>query len=182
MNRQHPFELAVPINAVDHVTGGPHAPITVVEYGDFQCPTCKQAAPAVKMLLNEFGDRIRFVYRHYPLEEVHPQALQAAEAAESAGAQGKFWEMHELLFANQLHLKRNHLLSYAESLELDMPRFMLELDDEIYRQRVREHIAGGNESGVRATPTFFVNGRIHDVSSGIHTLYDSLAHRVKTHR
>ena len=179
MNRQHHFELAVPINAVDHVTGSSHASIAVVEYGDFECPTCKQAAAAVKMMLNHFKNRIRFVYRHFPLEEVHPHALQAAEAAESAGAQGKFWEMHDLLFENQLRLKPNHLRSYAERLDLDIARFTADMDDEIYRQRVREHMAGGHESGVRATPGFFIKGKIHDVSYGVHTLYDAVAATLK---
>ena len=181
MNRQHPFELAVPVDATDHVRGAEHARITVVEYGDFECPTCKQASQALKLILDEFRSRIRFVYRHFPLEEVHPNALQAAEAAEAAGAQGKFWEMHDLLFENQLHLKANHLRSYAERLELDMAPFTTEMDDEIYRQRVREHQASGIGSGVRATPGCFINGRIHDVSSGVHTLYDAVAAMVRTH-
>src|SRR5213596_4350697 len=103
MNEHRKFELAVPVGAANHALGASHAPVTVVEYGDFECPNCKQAAPAVKLLINHFTTRIRFVYRHFPLEEVHPHALHAAEAAESSGAQGKFWPMHDLLFANQPH-------------------------------------------------------------------------------
>lgn len=174
MNRPDLFELTVPVNATDHIQGAPHASVTVVEYGDFECPNCKQSAPAVKMLLEHFKGRIRFAYRHFPLEEVHPQALRAAEASECAGAQGKFWPMHDLLFENQPHLKPAQLRSYAERLQLDMSRYDLEMDDEVYLQRVREHIQGGRDSGVRATPTFFVNGRVKDVSFGMRSLFDAV--------
>src|SRR5579872_7392041 len=122
MSAQQEFTLAVPVGASDHTLGDPHAPVTIVEYGDFECPNCKQAAPAVKLLLERFGGRARFVFRHFPLEEVHPHALAAAQAAECAGGQGRFWEMHDLLFANQDHLKTNQLHSYAERLQLDMAR------------------------------------------------------------
>jgi protein-disulfide isomerase len=167
-----PFELAVPIGATDHVMGAPHAPATVVEYGDFECPNCKQAQPAVKMLLERFAGRVRFVFRHFPLEEVHPHALGAAQAAESAAGQGKFWEMHDLLFAHQEHLRAADLRRYAEQLGLDMARYTAEMDDQIYLQRVREQLQSGLDSGVRATPTFFVNGRIKDVSFGLRALFD----------
>lgn len=170
MNQYQMFELAVPVSAVDYMLGPEHASVTIVEFGDFECPNCKQAAPAVKLLLERFAGRVCLVYRHFPLEEVHPHALHAALAAEAAGAQGKFWQMHDLLFDNQRHLKLRQLLGYAERLELDMTRFTVEMDDEIHLQRVREHIAGGSESGVRATPTFFVNGRIQDVSFGLQSL------------
>ena len=109
MDQHHRFDLAVPISAVDHLLGASHAPVTIVEYGDFECPNCKQAVPAVKLLLERYAGRIRFAYRHFPLEEVHPHAMLAAEAAECAGSQGKFWEMHDLLFENQAHLKPKHL-------------------------------------------------------------------------
>ena len=170
MNSHQEFELAVTVSAVDHMLGAAHAPVTVVEYSDFECPNCKQAAPTVKLLLSRFADRVRLVYRHFPLEEVHPHALLAAQAAEAAGAQGRFWQMHDLLFENQLHLKLRQLRSYAETLELDMERFDSEMKDELYLQRVRKHIEGGNRSGVRATPTFFINGKIQDVSFGLHAL------------
>jgi protein-disulfide isomerase len=174
MNRPHPFKLSVPVGPTDHAIGPAHAPVTVVEYGDFECPNCKQAAPAVKLLVERFAERVRFVFRHFPLEEVHPHALRAAEAAECAGGQGKFWPMHDLLFENQSHLKLEHLRHYAERLELDLARFTAEMDDEIYLQRVREHIATGRQSGARNTPTFFVNGSIHDVSYGLHGLFDAV--------
>ena len=174
MNRPPRLELAVAVSSIDHILGPVHAAVTLVEYGDFECPNCKQAAPAVKLMLARFTDRVRFVFRHFPLSEVHPHALLAAEAAEAAGGQGKFWPMHDLLFDNQAHLKLQHLHHYAERLDLDVARFTAEMDDEIYLQRVREHMAGGRESGVRSTPTFFVNGVIHDVSYGLHGLFDAV--------
>jgi protein-disulfide isomerase len=170
------YELTVPLGAIDHVLGHAGAPVTVVEYGDFECPNCKQAAPAVKLLLKRFAGRIQFAFRHFPLEEVHPHALHAALAAEAAGAQGKFWPMHDLLFENQAHLKPQHLRGYAERLELDMQKFNYEMEQDLYLQRIREEIQEGERSGVRATPAFFVNGKIQDVSFGL----QSLVHAVET--
>jgi protein-disulfide isomerase len=168
------IDLAVPVTAVDHALGAEHSPVTVVEYGDFECPICKQAAPAVKLMLERFGNHVRFVFRHFPIESAHPHALHAAEAAEAAGGQGKFWQMHDLLFENQLHLKLNNLREYAERLQLDMARFIAEMDDEIYLQRVREQMQGGQRSRVRSTPTFYINGVIQDVSFGMHSLIDGV--------
>ena len=159
----------------DHILGGPHAAVTIVEYGDFECPNCKQAAPAVKLILEHFKGRVQLVWRHFPLEGVHPHALQAALASEAAGAQGKFWPMHDLLFANQSHLKLQQLRGYAERLELDMARYDAEMNEDFYLQRVREQIEGGERSGVRGTPTFFVNGDIQDVSFGLQGLRDRVA-------
>jgi protein-disulfide isomerase len=166
-------QLDEPVNAVDHVLGPPNAPVTVVEYGDFECPNCKQAAPAVKVLLDTFAGRIRFAYRHFPLEQPHPHALPAAEAAECAGAQGKFWEMHDLLFDKQQHLKLKDLHGYAERLQLDMARYTAEMDDHVYLQRIREHMESGQRSHVRATPGFFVNGNVVDVTFGLRALFDA---------
>jgi protein-disulfide isomerase len=168
------IDLTDDVRPTDHARGPEHAPVTIVEYGDFECPNCKQAKPAVEIVLNRYPEQVRFVYRHFPLTDVHPHALAAAEAAECAGAQGKFWEMHETLFEHQTHLDRKHLLRYADDLGLDMARVASELDDEIYRQRVLEHLAGGERSGVRGTPGFFVNGRIVDVSFGLHALLDAV--------
>jgi protein-disulfide isomerase len=173
MARPHGFTLTVPVDTADHILGSIHAPVTVVEYGDFECPNCKQAAPAVKLLLERFAGRVRFAFRHFPLEGVHPHALLAAEAAECAGGQGKFWQMHDLLFENQDHLKLKQLYGYAERLGLDMARFTAEMDDHVYLQRVREHIESGDSSGVRATPGFFVNDAIQDVSYGLRNLFDA---------
>ncbi len=169
-----PIDLIDPIGPTDHVLGAPHAPVEVVEYGDFECPTCKLAVPGVQMLLKHFEGRVRFAWRHYPIEDAHPHALGAAEAAESAGAQGRFWEMHRLLFDNPSRLDRKHLHSYAESLELDMARFTSEMDDEIYRQRIREQMEGARRSHLRATPGFFVNRKIQDVSYDMHALFEAV--------
>ena len=175
MSHAHTYDLAVPVSAVDHVLGPAHAPVTIVEYGDFECPNCKQAAPALKLVAAHHEGKVRLVYRHFPLEEVHPHALHAALAAEAAGAQGKFWEMHDLLFDNQAHLRARQLRSYAERLELDMERYDSEMRDELYLQRVREEIEGGRLSGVRSTPGIFINGRRHDVSFGLGSLADAVA-------
>ena len=174
MTQLHPFELSIAANATDHSVGPADARLTVTEYGDFECPNCKQAFPAVKLLLHRFKDRIRFVYRHFPLEEVHPLALRAAEAAECAGGQGKFWPMHDLLFENQPYLKLPQLRGYAERLELDLSRYAAEMEVQIHLQRVREHMQSGRESGVRATPTFFINRRIQDASFGLGSLFDAV--------
>jgi protein-disulfide isomerase len=167
--------LAVPVSALDHVAGSLHAPVVVVEYGDFECPICQSSEPAVKHLREMHGAKLAFVFRHYPLEDAHPNALLAAEATEAAGAQGKFWEMHDLLLAQGRQLSRKHLDEHAAKLGLDLARFKAELDDEIYRQRVREHQAGAQASHLRATPGFFVNGQLQDVSGGIHALFDRVA-------
>jgi len=171
----HKFELSVPVNPSDHNLGPSHAPVTLVEYGDFECPNCKQAAPAVKLLLQRFPGRVRLVWRNFPLEEVHPHALQAALAAEAAASQRKFWPMHDLLFENQRHLKPAQLRSYAERLELDMVRYDADMADTVYLQRVREDIESGRASGVRATPTFYLNDVIQDVSGGLQPLFDRVA-------
>ena len=170
MNSPRYFELAVAVQPTDHDLGPANAPVTLVEYGDLECPNCKAAAPAVRLLLTHFSGKLRFVFRHFPLEEVHPHALQAALAAESAGGQGKFWPMHDLIFENQAHLKASNLRACAQQLELDMVRFDADMADELYLQRIREQIEGGSRSGVRATPTFFLNGRLHDVSYGLQSL------------
>ena len=178
----HPFQLTPPVQSFDHTRGPDHASVTVVEFGDFECPNCKQAAPAVKLLLERFEERVRFAFRHFPLTEVHPHALMAAQAAEAASGQGKFWQMHDVLFENQTHLKAEHLRGYAERLGLDMTRYTAEMDDEIYLQRVREHMESARHSGVRGTPTFFVNGRLHDVSFGLRALFDAVEEALKHHR
>lgn len=174
MSPRTDFHLYVPVSPVDHSLGPEHAPVTVVEYGDFECPNCKQAAPAVKLLLQRFEEQVRYVYRHFPLEDVHPHALLAAEAAECAGAQGKFWQMHDMLFEHQEHLKARDLQRYAEQIGLDMTRYAAEIGDHIYLQRIRENIDGGLRSGVRGTPGFFVNGKIQDTSFGIRSLFDAV--------
>jgi protein-disulfide isomerase len=171
----HPTSLAVPLEPTDHSQGPEHARITVVEYGDFECPSCKVAATTPKLLLERFPNKLRFIFRHFPLQEAHPHALMAAEASEAAAAQGKFWPMYDILFQNQAHLKDKDLYRYAADLGLDMARYTAEMDDHIYLQRVRENIEGGRRSHIRATPTFFLNGVVVDISFGMKTLHDAVA-------
>lgn len=175
MSRVRHIDLVVPVDSTDHAIGPAYAPVTILEYGDFECPNCKQAAPAVKLLLERFSERVRFVYRHFPQEVPHPHALRAAEAAECAGAQDRFWPMHDLLFSNQDRLKDKHLSQYAQQLELDMARYDAGMNEEVYRQRIREHIDSGHKSHLRSTPGFFVNGMIVDVSFGLRALFDATA-------
>lgn len=166
--------LLYPDEATDHIEGQSAAPVTVMEYGDFECPSCFQAHGALKVMLPHFAGDLRFVFRHFPLREVHPHAELAAEAAEAAGAQGKFWPMYELLFANQHHLKDKHLLDYAAQIGLDLPRYQNEMNDHVYLQRVQEHMQGGRRLGVRSTPAFYVNGVFTDVSFGLQHLSEAI--------
>jgi protein-disulfide isomerase len=168
------FELTVPVSAADHSVGPADARVTVVEYGDFECPNCKQAAPAVDLMLQRFAGRVRFVYRHYPLVEVHHNAMRAAQAAECAAAQGRFWEMHRTLFDHHPHFSPPELQRYAQTLELDLDRFTSQLNSNAHVSLIREHMRSGRESGVRGTPGFFVNGKIHDVSFGLHSVLDAV--------
>ena len=171
--------LAAPVSTLDHRAGPEHAPVTVLEYGDFECPVCNAVEPAVRQLRETHSATLAFVFRHFPLEDAHPHALMAAEASEAAAAQGCFWPMHDLLLANPNHLTRKHLDAYAAQLGLDLARFTAEMDDEIYRQRVREHQDGGRRSHLRATPGFFVDGVVADVSGGMLTLFDAVTAAVK---
>jgi protein-disulfide isomerase len=167
------MDLSEPVVASDHVLGPAQAPVTVVEYGDFECPNCKQAAPAVEMLLQRFEGQVRFVYRHYPLELVHKRALQAAEAAECAAAQGRFWDMHKLLFDNQSALDLEQLGGYANRIGLDMAAFNGAMSDHQHLARIRAQIDSGRRSGVRGTPGFFINGMRQDVSFGLRLLFEA---------
>jgi protein-disulfide isomerase len=159
-----PFTLAIPVNGADHAHGHASARATLVEYGDFECPDCGQAYHALDLMLRHFGNDLRLVYRHFPLREVHPHAELAAEAAEAAAGQSRFWDMHKQLYENQLHLKPASLRGYAQRLELDLERYDADMRDHLYLQRVQEHIAGAQQSGVRGTPTFFLNGKLIDAS------------------
>jgi Na+/H+ antiporter NhaA len=153
----------------DHVRGPLEAPVTLVEYGDFECPYCGQAEPVVRELLRDFGD-VRYVWRHLPLSDVHPRARLAAEAAEAAADQGAFWEMHDLLLDHQDRLGFSDLAGYAEQLGLDVERFTNELQDHAGAARVAEDVDSADLSGVSGTPTFFINGRRHYGAYDIDTL------------
>ncbi len=154
----------------EHEAGSVYSPVTLVEYGDYECPRCMQAQLEVKHLLDAFGEQIRFVFRHFPDAAAHPHAELAAEASEAAAAQGKFWEMHELLFRQTMHMSQAGIMRDAEAIELDMTRFRAELADHVYLQRVREHHAAGVHLGLRGTPSFFLNDVPIDVSFSLETL------------
>lgn len=175
----HAIALATPPEPTDHSLGSEHAPVTLVEYGDFECPSCKVAVQTPKLLLERFPNKVRFIFRHFPLQDAHPHALLAAEASEAAAGQGRFWQMHDLLFQNQAHLKERDLHRYASELGLDLGRYTAEMDDHIYLQRVREHVESGRRSHVRATPGFFLDGMVQDISYGMQRLHDAVAAAVR---
>jgi Na+/H+ antiporter NhaA len=168
-------DLAMSVDpARDHLRGPQAAPVSLVEYGDFECPYCGRAEPVVRELLSDHGEDVLFAFRHLPLTDVHPHAQMAAEAAEAAGAQGKFWEMHDLLLAHQDELEPMHLVGYAEQLGLDVPRFRDELRRRVYAPRVAEDVTDAEASQVTGTPTFFVNGRRHHGAYDIDTLESAI--------
>lgn len=151
-------QLRVPVSETDHVAGPADAPLTLLEYGDFQCPFCGAAYWEVRRVLRAFGDRIRFAYRHFPLAEIHPDTVAAAEASEAAAEQGLFWEMHTKLFENQEDLGLPALHSYAQALGHDMDRFRTDMRTHRFLPRVRRDFINGARAGVNGTPTFFING------------------------
>jgi len=154
----------------DHVRGSEDAAVTLVEYGDFECPFCGQAEQVIRELLASFGDDVRYVWRHLPLNDVHPNAQVAAEASEAASAQGRFWEMHDTLLGHQGDLRASHIEAYAKEIGLDAERLITELHRRDYAARVSEDVASADESGVSGTPTFFVNGRRHYGTYDVATL------------
>jgi protein-disulfide isomerase len=166
--------LTLPVSSRDHVAGPEHAAVTLVEYGDYECPYCGRAYPIVKKIQELLGPRLRFVFRNFPLTESHPHAQHAAEAAEAAAAQGRFWEMHDALYAHQHALSDRDLVKYAASLGLDEERFYAELTTHTHAPRVREDFLSGVRSGVNGTPTFYINGFRHEAPWDLKTLLESL--------
>lgn len=150
--------LQPPINDRDHILGPRNASVTLTEYGDYECPYCALANVSVHQVLEALGDDLLFAFRNFPLREIHPHAWRAAQAAEAAGEQGRFWEMHDLLYANQDRLEDADLLRYAANLVLDTERFARELNDGKHAARVREDYLSGVRSGVNGTPAFFIDG------------------------
>jgi protein-disulfide isomerase len=159
----HTPHLALPVSERrDHIRGPKQAPVTLVEYGDFECPYCGAAYPIVEEVRQRLGDDLRFVYRHFPLANAHPHAEPAAEASEAAAAQGRFWEMHDTLFEHQDALEDRDLLAYAQAIGLDSVRFVADLGEGAHVPRVREDFISGVRSGVNGTPSFFINGTRYD--------------------
>ena len=158
----------------DHIQGPTEAAVTLVEYGDYECPYCGAAYPIIKEVQSRMGERLRFVFRNFPITTSHPHAEQAAETAEAAATQGKFWQMHDLLYENQRRLRDPDLRDYATRLALDVERFDKELADHVHAARVREDFMSGVRSGVNGTPTFYINGARHDDSYDVETMLAAL--------
>ena len=167
--------LTVPVTEDrDHIQGPADAAVTLVQYGDYECPYCGAAYPIIKEVQSRMGELLRFVFRNFPITTSHPHAGQAAEAAEAAAVQGPFWEMHDLLYENQQHLEDPDLRGYAERLELDVERFDKELAEHVHAERVYEDFMSGVRSGVNGTPTFYINEARHDDSYDPDTLLPAL--------
>jgi protein-disulfide isomerase len=162
-----PSRLTVPVTSTDHAIGPPDAPVTLVEYGDYECPYCGKSYPVVKELRRRMGERLRFVFRNFPVNTIHRHAGVAAQAAEAAAAQGKFWEMHDMLYEHQEALADADLRHYALRLGLEIYKFDADISSEIFARNVREDFRSGLRSGVNGTPTFFINDLRYD---GAHTV------------
>jgi protein-disulfide isomerase len=153
--------LQVPVHAGDHVRGGIEGPVTLVMYGDYECPYTRQADRSVQRMLGAEPERLRIVFRHFPLSGIHPHAEHAAEAAEAAAAQGQFWAMHDALFAHQHALEDGDLEHYAQDLGLDGERLLREVRSDAHARRIQEDLRSGLASGVQGTPTLYFNGELH---------------------
>jgi formate-nitrite transporter family protein len=167
-------KLTLPVGDRDHAQGSDEAPITLLEYGDYQCPYCGAAHPVVKRLQHNLGPRLRFVFRNFPLTSVHRHAYRAAQAAEAAARQGKFWEMHDWIFEHQDSLERDDLLDAARDLHLDVAIFKAHLPLPEISARINEDFHSGMRSGVNGTPTFFVNGARYNGRPTYEALLDAL--------
>lgn len=172
--------LKIPVGPEDHVQGDEHAEYTLVEYGDYECPHCAHADPIVKRLQRHFGKRLRFVFRNFPLSQIHPHAEGAAETAEFAGAGGKFWEMHDLLLQNQSSLSLALFQALAGQLGLSAAELLEALQRKDYEARVRADFSGGVRSGVNGTPTFFINGQRHNGSFEYQDLLEAIEQTAQT--
>ena len=167
--------LSVPVGPDDHIRGGPEtAPLTLVEYGDYECPYCGAAYPNVKEVERILGDELRSVFRNFPLGDMHPHAVQAAEAAEAAAGQGRFWEMHDRLYEHQDRQTTEDLIEHAQVLGLDVERFRSDLEEHTYEPRIQTDFLSGVRSGVNGTPTFFINGVRHNGGYDLDSLLAAL--------
>jgi protein-disulfide isomerase len=154
--------LKTPVDKKDHVQGPDSAPIELVEYGDYQCPHCGRAYPIIKDIQARLGKKLKFVFRNFPLSEAHPNAEHAAIAAEAAGAQGKFWEMHDMIFENQESLEDSDLVDYAKKIGLNIAKFETDFEKPEFSKKVASDFEDGIRSGVNGTPSFFINGEKYD--------------------
>jgi len=154
--------LSEPIGPQDHSLGPETAPVTLLEYGDYQCSYCGDAFPVLKNVQAKLGNKLRFVFRNFPMTKMHPQAFIAAEAAEAASAQGRFWQMHDKLYQNQDDLTPEGLATYADQLGLDMDRFLNDLKEGVYKSRIRHDFQTGVMSGVNGTPSLYIQGTRYD--------------------
>jgi protein-disulfide isomerase len=168
-NTEDDLDSIAGLLASDHSTGSARTDLLLLEYGDYECPSCSEAEPVTRHLVEAFGSRLRFIFRHFPLVE-HPHAELAAEAAEAAAAQDRFWPMHHLLFTHRQHLELDALTRYAETAGLDLRRFGTAMAERTYRSRVQKHRHSGEQIGLRASPSFFLNGKLVDVSFGLEHL------------
>jgi protein-disulfide isomerase len=174
--KYHAPKLEIPVTTEgDHIEGRVNAVLTLVEYGDYQCPYCGAAYPEVKKVQKELGSELRFVFRNFPLTNMHEHAMNAAETAEAASAQGKFWPMHDFLYEHQATLGVPSVaLSYAKRLGLDTQKFEREIAQHVYQKRIKDDFMGGVRSGVNGTPTFYVNGVRHDGEAVAKALVEAL--------
>lgn len=172
--------LTLPVSSTrDHIQGPDTAPVTLVEYGDYECPYCGEAYPIIKNIQEHVGDKLCFVFRNFPLTQAHPHAQHAAEAAEAAGAQNKFWEMHDYLYEHQDALDDNHLRRYASALGMDVSSFDYEMTEHVHADRIHEDFMSGIRSSVNGTPTFFINGIRYDDSWDEETLLSAINEALK---
>jgi protein-disulfide isomerase len=153
--------LVVPVSERDHSQGPATAAVTLVQYGDYECPYTRQSTTIVRAIQQQLGDKLRFVFRNFPLTEIHPHALHAAFAAEAAAAQGKFWQMHDYIFHHQHTLEDSDLEQFAEAVGLDMQQYARAMAEQRALARIEEDVEGGQRSGVQGTPTFFINGVLY---------------------
>ena len=171
--------LKTPVGTSDHIQGDADAPIVLVEYGDYECPHCGHAHPIVKRVQKHFGAKLAFVFRNFPLNQIHPNAETAAEAAEFAGAHERFWEMHDGIFENQQAIGLPLLFELAERLALPVPDLRVALETQQFEPRVREDFRGGVRSGVNGTPTFYINGHRHDGPFELEDLVEAIERRIE---
>jgi protein-disulfide isomerase len=167
--------LTPPVSERDHVEGRPDARVTLVEYGDYECPACGEAHGTIKAARRAFGPNLRLVFRHFPLKSSHPNAMNAAKAAEAAAAQGRFWDMHDRLFTHQTELDWEGLLRHARKIGLDLDRFQRDFGERQAEVRIREDLVSGGQSGVKGTPSLYINGERYDGPRNRTALIDVLA-------